>query len=163
VHARCRRRGRDVARAGDCEQRRRLPRGGAVRGDVGRRRGDADEHRQAFALGQLEGRLLALRDDRSVDRRGDDHVHVPVAAMRGRTSSPYTVVDADVGSSLMVVVTAKNASGSASASSARTATVTVGPPVTTGTRPASTKAPAIAGTAAKGAKLTVKAGTWTGA
>ena len=63
----------------------------------------------------------------------------------------------------MVVVTAKNASGSASASSARTATVTVGPPVTTGTRPASTKAPAIAGTAAKGAKLTVKAGTWTGA
>jgi WD40 repeat protein len=83
-------------------------------------------------------------------------------AISGATSSTYTVVDADLGSTLMVVVTAKNASGSASANSARTATVTAGPPVTTGTRPASTKAPAIAGTAAKGAKLTVTAGTWTG-
>jgi hypothetical protein len=82
-------------------------------------------------------------------------------AIAGATSSSYALVDADLGSTILVVVTAKNASGSASATSPRSSVITAAG-TTPGGRPLSTKAPTIAGTAAKGAKLTAKTGTWSG-
>jgi hypothetical protein len=81
-------------------------------------------------------------------------------AISGATSATYNVTSADVGSSLLVVVTAQNSLGSAQASSARTAVVTEG---TATTAPTSRKAPTITGVAAKGRKLTAQRGTWAGA
>jgi hypothetical protein len=50
-------------------------------------------------------------------------------SISGATTSGYTVATADVGNTIRAVVTAQNASGSASATSVPTATVTAPPPV----------------------------------
>ena len=74
----------------------------------------------------------------------------------GATGAAYTLVGADVGHALRVVVTAANAAGSASATSAPTATVIPVPP-------ASNAAPVISGTARDGQAMTVSSeGGWTG-
>lgn len=80
------------------------------------------------------------------------------AAIPGAASSTYTVTATDVGSSLLVVVTARNSLGTGQASSARTATVQEG----TGDAPTATKTPTVTGTAARGRKLTAQHGTWGG-
>src|SRR5207302_93710 len=73
----------------------------------------------------------------------------------GATSSTYTLVSADVGSTVRVQVTGTNAGGSASATSAQTATVAAAPPV-------NSTLPTITGAAQDGQTLTGSNGTWTG-
>jgi hypothetical protein len=75
-------------------------------------------------------------------------------AIEGASEATYSVGAADVGSTLVVVVTGTNGSGSVSAESAPTAVVT-GPPV-------NTSQPGVSGTAAQGQLLTASAGAWDG-
>jgi hypothetical protein len=78
------------------------------------------------------------------------------ADISGATSSTYTLQGPDIGSTVVVVVTGTNASGSTPASSSPTAVITASPPV-------STSAPTISGTAKDSDTLTGTNGTWTGA
>ena len=75
----------------------------------------------------------------------------------GAATGTYTVVTADVGSTLLHSVTATNTVGSAVARSTQTAAVPSAPAA-----PASTVAPAVTGTAAVGQVLSATTGTWTG-
>jgi hypothetical protein len=82
-------------------------------------------------------------------------------AISGATTATYQVKEADLGFTLLVVVTARNTLGSAQASSSRTATVRE----STGGNsdaPSVTRAPTVTGTAARGRKLTAQRGTWSG-
>jgi concanavalin A-like lectin/glucanase superfamily protein len=75
----------------------------------------------------------------------------------GAVGSTYAVTSADVGSTLRVVVTATNATGSASSTSAAT---TVVQPASAA--PVNSSPPAITGTARDGQLLNASPGTWTG-
>jgi len=72
--------------------------------------------------------------------------------LAGHTASTYITVTADGGTSLTCVVTATNASGTATATS--NALAIVGPP-------ANTTAPSVTGTATVGNTLSCSTGTWT--
>jgi hypothetical protein len=76
----------------------------------------------------------------------------------GATAQSYTLVPADVGSTIRVNVTATNATGSAGATSAQTAVIA---PV--GSVPVNTALPTITGTVQVGSVLSVSNGTWTNA
>ena len=71
----------------------------------------------------------------------------------GATSSSYTLKSADVGDTVVVVVTATNAGGSASSASSATSVVTAAAPVNTG-------APTVSGTAQQGQVLSASTGMW---
>jgi hypothetical protein len=73
----------------------------------------------------------------------------------GATGTSYTLVAADVGSTVKATWTATNSLGSATADTALSAVVTAAAPV-------NTVAPAITGTAKDGQTLTSTTGTWTG-
>ena len=75
------------------------------------------------------------------------------------TQQTYTLVTADVGSTMRVRVTATNADGSSAAQSEQTAVVA---PVTSSAAPKNTAPPTIAGTAKVGQTLTANEGTWSG-
>ena len=77
------------------------------------------------------------------------------ADIAGATASTYTLVSADVGSTIRVVVTGTNAGGSSGATSAQTAVVAAAPPV-------NTVLPTISGTWQDGQTLVTSNGTWTG-
>lgn len=79
------------------------------------------------------------------------------AAIIGASGQKYTLVSADVGSRLRVVVKASNAEGSALATSSPTAVVA--PPASS---PTNKSAPTISGTTKAGQTLTVSPGTWSG-
>jgi hypothetical protein len=76
----------------------------------------------------------------------------------GATSQTYTLVGADVGRRIRVVVTARNSDGSRQASSSPTAVVKAAP----SGAPKNTSRPAISGTAEEGRALTVSNGGWSG-
>jgi hypothetical protein len=77
------------------------------------------------------------------------------AGVAGATTATYTIVSADVGGTLAVVVTASNAAGNAPATSSPTALVQPTPP-------AVTSQPTVSGTAQEGQTLTATSGTWSG-
>lgn len=80
------------------------------------------------------------------------------AAITGATMSTYTLVEADVGSTATVTVTASNAAGDTAATSAATATVTE--PVAPNP-PVNVTPPALTGVPVQGAVLTCTTGVWT--
>jgi hypothetical protein len=86
------------------------------------------------------------------------------AAIAGSTSSSYVATPADVGATLAVQVTARNAAGSATVSSAPTDAIEAAAAGggTAATRPANTRLPTITGTLARGKSLRATVGTWTG-
>jgi hypothetical protein len=73
----------------------------------------------------------------------------------GATAATYTLAGADVGATLVVVVTATGPGGSASATSAAFGPVAAAAPV-------STAPPAVTGTAVEGSTLNATAGAWLG-
>ena len=108
---------------------------------TGEHRG-ADDHRHAPAGANTGG------DDGQLDRDRPDHLQLPVAALQSGLHRhqrcdrrSYTLLAADVGTTLRVAVTASNSAGNSHATSAQTATVTgsrdrarqYAPPTITGT------------------------------
>ena len=77
------------------------------------------------------------------------------AGITGATAATYTVLSADVGGTLAVLVTATNAGGSVAATSSPTATVQPTPP-------AVTSQPTVSGMAQEGQTLTATSGSWSG-
>ena len=77
------------------------------------------------------------------------------STISGATSSTYLVGHTQVGHTIRVKVTAKNAAGEAAATSAATGTVAAAPPVNTGL-------PAISGEAKDEKTLTASTGSWNG-
>jgi hypothetical protein len=78
-------------------------------------------------------------------------------AIGGATQTTYELTSSDVGNTIRVRVTAKNADGSENASSDPTGTVS-----TKNGGPANSKAPTISGSAVVGNDLTAAVGTWVG-
>ena len=72
------------------------------------------------------------------------------------TSGTYTLVQADVGKTLRVIVTATNSAGSSEATSAATGVVAAG------AEPKNTTRPTVSGTTTQGQTLTADKGSWTG-
>jgi dipeptidyl aminopeptidase/acylaminoacyl peptidase len=82
-------------------------------------------------------------------------------AIAGATATSYVLTSADVGSVIIVFVTASGPSGTATVSSDQTAVVSAGN-VAAATKPNNTRVPVITGVTAKGKRLSASAGTWTG-
>jgi hypothetical protein len=81
------------------------------------------------------------------------------ASIGGATSSSYTLISADVGKRLRVVVTASNSGGSASATSAATPTVSPAPALPP-PPPVNNEAPVISGVEEENRTLTASTGSW---
>ena len=82
------------------------------------------------------------------------------ANVSNATGSSYSLAAGDVGHTLRVVVTASNASGSASATSAQTGVVTSSGGG--GSAPSNTALPSVTGTATQGDTLSTSNGSWNG-
>ena len=111
-------------------------------------------------------RLDADRQPGQLERHADDHLRLPVAALRRlrqqlrrhprATGSTYTLGPDDVGSTIRVVVTAVNDAGSSNpATSAPTGTIGQ-------LAPANVTLPVVSGTQQDGQTLTTTLGGWNG-
>jgi dipeptidyl aminopeptidase/acylaminoacyl peptidase len=80
----------------------------------------------------------------------------------GATSQTYIVQPGDVGATLVVAVTAKNSTGSATVVSLPTGVIRLGTTPTGSVRPAVRTLPSITGVLARGQRLTANPGTWSG-
>src|SRR5213075_2354425 len=78
----------------------------------------------------------------------------------GEVSQSYVVQAADVGGTIVVAVTAKNAAGSATVISPPTGVIQGGTPAAT--RPSVLTSPSFTGVLAKGKTLRADHGTWSG-
>jgi hypothetical protein len=83
-------------------------------------------------------------------------------AIPGETSSSYVVQSADVGATIVVAVTAKNASGSVTAVSSPTGVVQTGSGGSSPVRPQVRTLPSITGALVKGRLLRANPGSWSG-
>jgi hypothetical protein len=81
-------------------------------------------------------------------------------AIAGASGGSYVVSGDDVGSSVVAVVTASDAGGSASATSAATAPVVAAAPPAAPVPPVNSVLPVISGVAVVGSTLVVDSGTW---
>ncbi len=95
------------------------------------------------------GNTYAFQWQRSTDNGGT------WTAINAATSSVYTLVLADVGTKVRVLVTATNPDGTLAVASAASALVQAGPPL-------NSAVPTISGTAQRASTLNVTQGTWTG-
>lgn len=85
------------------------------------------------------------------------------AAIAGATAQSYVLTASEVGGTVVVAVTARNASGSATVTSGATDVIEAGGATTTAaTRPSNTAAPSFTGVLAKGRTLVAATGRWTG-
>lgn len=78
------------------------------------------------------------------------------AAVSGQTASTYAIGAVDIGSTLIVLVTATNVDGSLTANSKVSGVISANVP------PANTAAPVVSGTAEVGSLVTTTTGAWTG-
>jgi Ca2+-binding RTX toxin-like protein len=83
------------------------------------------------------------------------------AAIAGATSQSYVVQSTDVGATIVVAVTAKNAAGSATSVSGPTGAIQAGTGGST-SRPAVTTPPSFTGVLARGKTLRAASGGWSG-
>ncbi len=119
-------------------------RAGAGSSALGQAKRTAPTGKQASAAGKRPQRAYVRSQDSTLNW----------ANITGAKSNKYTVQVADEGDMLRVLVTAKNTADAVSAASNMTATVAALPPV-------NTLAPALSGTAKRGATLSATHGTWT--
>jgi Ca2+-binding RTX toxin-like protein len=80
----------------------------------------------------------------------------------GATAASYIPTAGDVGATLAVVVSARNAAGTATVNSTPTDVIEAGTATTGATRPTSTAVPSFTGVLARGRVLTAANGTWAG-
>jgi RTX calcium-binding nonapeptide repeat (4 copies)/WD40-like Beta Propeller Repeat len=81
-------------------------------------------------------------------------------AVAGATAQSYVIQVSDVGSTIVVAITARNAAGSATVVSAPTGVIRAAP--TTATKPAVTKLPSFTGALAKSQTIRADPGLWSG-
>jgi hypothetical protein len=95
---------------------------------------------------------------RRCNANGDACTPIP-----GATATSYVVTGADIGSRIVVAVTARNALGAASIQSSPSNVIRQGAaPPTQATMPQSTRAPSFTGTLVRGRTLRAANGTWSG-
>ena len=109
---------------------------------------------RGMTLTSTTGRFTASPTSYAYQWQRDSAGNGTYADISGATGATYATTADDVGAHVRVTVTAANATGSAQSTSAAVGPIT---PVT----PASTVAPVLSGTTARGSTLTVTPGGWT--
>ena len=130
------------------------------------RRGPGVQHERPEHRRHRPRRLDADRQPRQLGRHADDHLRVPVAALRrlrqqlrdipGATGGTYTLGPDDVGSTIRVVVTAVNGAGSS------TRRPRPPPARSASSRRATSRVPAVSGVTQDDQTLTTTLGGWSG-
>ena len=109
--------------------------------------------KQGEKLSAWEGTWINAPTSFAYQWRRCDSTGSNCSNLEGASSSKYVLVSADVGSTLRVVVTARNLYGSSSATSNRSVVVT-------GLPPANSDLPVISGTTTENQTLTASTGNW---
>ena len=132
----------------------------------GHRRQPTRQHRRTQPLRHRQRRRRNNRRQRHLDRHGDDHLHLPVAALRQTAASPGPTSPAQPqpatphppappANKPASSSPRTNGDGSSQATSPASAVILANPPV-------NTVAPSLSATAKDGVAITAAKGTWTG-